>query len=246
MEKKKTVRQHVRELWKKLWRWFFTLPMIQWIVAFLIYMCFRLVQVTCRIRYKNKKVFKQIKGRPVIYAFWHGRSMMLSGAVKRYGYKGYAIFSRHRDGRLMAKLQLMFGLRGIYGSTGRRGAVQVLREGVRVLNEGSILCLSPDGPKGPRMRIHDGVLYFAKMTGAPIVPICFSCNRPWFQDRWDKYLIATPFSKILIDAGDPFYIGKGDDMEIARAKLEKIMVEQLWRTDAEFGLPKIKQGEKKI
>ena len=183
-------------------------------------------------------------GKPVIFAFWHGRSMMLTAAAKKFRYRGYAIFSRHRDGRLMAKLQRMFGLRGIYGSTGRRGMVQVLREGVRIINDGNLLCLSPDGSHGPRMRIHDGVLYFAQKTGAPVIPVCFSSNRPWFQDRWDRYLIALPFSKILIEAGEPVYFGKDEDIESARQRLEKIMTEQLWRLDAEFGLPRIEQGEK--
>ena len=145
----------------------------------------------------------------------------------------------------MAKLQRLFGLRPIYGSTGRKGAVSVLRQGVRVLRGGHLVCLSPDGPKGPRMRIHDGALYFAKMTGAPVVPVCFSSNRPWFQGRWDRYLIATPFSKILIDAGQPFYIGARDDMETARAQLEEIMIRQLQDLDARFGLEKIEPGEKK-
>jgi len=240
----KKVRSKLRELWKKMWRRFFTLPIIQWLAAFLMYLGFRFAQLTCRIRYRNKKRLKELVGKPVIFAFWHGRSMMLTAATKKFGFRGYAIFSRHRDGRLMAKLQRMFGLRGIYGSTGRRGAVQVLREGVRVINDGNLLCLAPDGT-GPRMRIHDGVLHFAKMTGAPIIPMCFSCNWAWFQDRWDKYLIALPFSKVLIEAGEPFYIGKNDDLEIARAKLEKIMTEQLWRVDAEFGWPKIQPGEKK-
>ncbi|MDR1207542.1 MAG: lysophospholipid acyltransferase family protein [Rickettsiales bacterium] len=230
------------DLWKQFWRRFFTLPLIQWLAASLMYLSIRLIQITCRIEYRNKHVFKQFLNKPVIFAFWHGRSMMLTSVARRFGFRGYAIFSRHRDGRLMAKLQRMFGLRGIYGSTGRRGAVQVLREGVRVINDGNLLCLSPDGPNGPRMHIHDGVLYFAKMTGAPIVPVCFSCSRPWFQHRWDKYLIAKPFSKVTIEAEEPFYIHKGDNMEQTRLKLEKIMIDQLQLLDTEFGLEIIKPG----
>lgn len=221
--------------WKKLWRKTFTLPGVQWVAASL--MCFGvlLVYFTSRVKYKNVATFRKFVGKPIIFAFWHGRSMMLSPINLKFGFRGYAVSSQHRDGRLMAKLQRLFGLRSIYGSTGRNGAVSVLRQGVRILRDGHLLCLSPDGPKGPRMRIHDGVLYFAQMTGAPVVPVCFSSNKPWFQGRWDKYLIATPFSKITIEAGEPFYISKTEDMEQARLKLEQIMIKQQQDLDILMG-----------
>lgn len=231
------------ELWKRLWRAFFTIPGIQWIVAGAVSLCIWFVWITCKKKYQNMKVMRQFVRSPVIFAFWHGRSMMLSPIIIKFGFRGYAVSSRHRDGRLMAKLQRMFGLRAIYGSTGRSGAVSVLREGVRVLNSGELLCLSPDGPKGPRMRLHDGVLYFARMTGTPIIPVCFSCSRPWFQGRWDRYLIATPFSKIKISSGNPFYVDPDKDMEVSRTELENIMIKQLQDLDAEFGLPKIEPGD---
>ncbi|MCL1902027.1 MAG: lysophospholipid acyltransferase family protein [Alphaproteobacteria bacterium] len=241
---KKLVRK-LYETWRKFWKWVFTLPLIQWVAAAFMYLVIRLIHWSCRIEYRNKQVFKQHRGKPVIFAFWHGRSMMLTSGIKRWGRGGYAIFSRHRDGRLMAKLQRMFGLRGIYGSTGRRGAVQVLREGVKVLSEGNLLAISPDGPKGPRMRVHDGVLYFARKTGAPIIPVCFSCSSPWFQSRWDKYLVATPFSKIILEAGEPFYVRPDDDMEVARKNLEQIMITQLHMLDIEFGHGIIQPAEEK-
>lgn len=238
-------RSKLHEFWRTLWRRFFTMPGVQWIAAVLMFVGIWFVYLTCRVRYINKSTFEHFVGRPVIFAFWHGRSMMLSPITKKFGFHGYAISSMHRDGRLMAKLQMLFGLHPIYGSTGRRGAVGALREGVRQLQAGHLVCLSPDGPKGPRMRAHDGVLYFAKMTGAPIVPVCFSSNRAWFQKRWDRYLIATPFSRISIAAGEPFYVPRDADIETTRAELEKIMIAQLQEMDAGFGLEKIEAGENK-
>ncbi len=228
-------KQKFRELWKKTTRKIFTLPGVQWVIASLMWFGIWLVYFTSHVKYKNEPTFRKFVGKPIIFAFWHGRSMMLSPITFKFGFKGYAISSQHRDGRLMAKLQRLFGLRSIYGSTGRKGAVSVLRQGVRILNDGNLLCLSPDGPKGPRMRIHDGVLYFAQMTGAPIVPVCFSTSKPWFQGRWDRYLIATPFSKITIEAGEPFYISRSDNMEESRVKLEQIMIKQQKDLDAFMG-----------
>ena len=231
--------QNFRKLWKRFWRKVLALRYVQWTIALILAGGIWLVYFTSRKKYRGKEIFRQMVGKPVIFAFWHGRSMMLSPITRKFGFQGYAVASRHRDGRLMAKLQRMFGLRPIYGST-TEGGVSVLRQGVRRLREGKLVCLSPDGPNGPRMRLNDGVLYFAKMTGAPIVPVCYSCSRPWFQKRWDRYLVALPFSRIIIEALEPMYIESKEDLESARKKLEKVMIDQVQRLDTHFGMEKIK------
>ncbi|MCL2338777.1 MAG: lysophospholipid acyltransferase family protein [Proteobacteria bacterium] len=233
----------LRDVWKKFWRRIFTLPLVQWLAAGLMWIAVKFVGITSKTEYRNIHIFKQFIGKPMIFSFWHGRTMMLSSVASHFGYRGYAVFSQHRDGRLISKLFRLFGMRGIYGSTGRRGAVAALREGVRVLESGQLLAISPDGPMGPFMRLHDGVLHFAQRTGVPIVPVCFTCSRPWTQNRWDRYMVATPFSKIIIEALPPFYIKKEDDLEDARQRLEKIMIEQVQSLDKEFGLEVMVPGE---
>jgi len=235
----------IKDLWTKTWRGFFTLPIVQWAVAALVSGLIWCIFLSCRARYTGAKNLTAFKGKPAIATFWHGRSMVLSPVALHLGVRGYGIFSRSRDGQLMAKFQRMFGMKGIYGSTGRKGAVSVLMQGLKVLKQGNMLILSPDGPKGPRMRVNDGALYFAKMSGAPIIPVCFSCSGAWFQKSWDRYLIVRPFSRLTFAAGEPFYVGKKDDMDVAREKLEQIMVKQLQDLDAEFGHPKIEPGEAK-
>ena len=115
---------------------------------------------------------------------------MLSPLICLGGMHAYAVASRHKDGRMMAKLQHLFGLRAIYGSS-HKGGVSVLREGLRVLARGDHgICMAPDGPGGPSLRVKEGALYFAKMSGAPIIPVCFTAKRAWIQDRWDKMKLA--------------------------------------------------------
>ncbi|MDR0726957.1 MAG: lysophospholipid acyltransferase family protein [Rickettsiales bacterium] len=205
------------------------------------------VYFTCwrKIEGKGKDLLRNCRKQPVIFVFWHGRSMMLSPLVSMYGLRGYAIASRHKDGRMMAKLQRLFGLRAIYGSTSE-GGISVLRQGVRVLRgkKRRVICMSPDGPSGPSLRVQDGAMYFAKMSGVPIIPVCFSSSGAWFQKRWDRYLVALPFSKITCKLGEPVYIDSKiskKDFEIERKKLEDIMVRQLRDLDAEFNLFKVEQ-----
>lgn len=233
-----------RKIWKGFWEPVLHLPIIQWIVALLMAICIWFNYLTSWKKITNYQTFKKYRRKPAIFVFWHGRSMMLSPIICLGGMRAYAVASRHSDGRMMAKLQRLFGLKPIYGSTSE-GGFSVLREGVRVLRRGDYsLCISPDGPGGPSLRVQDGVLYFAKMTGAPIIPVCFSASRPWFQNRWDRYLIALPFSKITCKVGEPVFIDSkvsDSEFESVRKKIEDIMVKQVREMDAEFTDFKVEQ-----
>lgn len=236
--------QKFRKLWKAFWEPILRLSVFQWILAGIMAICIWFVYFTCRKKITNWEVFKKYRRKPAIFIFWHGRSMMLSPIVCLGGMRAYAVASRHKDGRMMAKLQRLFGLKSIYGSTSE-GGISVLREGVRVLRRGDhSMCLSPDGPGGPSLRVQEGALYFAKMTGAPIIPVCYSCSRSWFQNRWDRYLVALPFSKITCKLADPIFIDSKisqEDFEKLRKRIEDIMVKQVREMDGEFNLFKVEQ-----
>ena len=236
--------QKFRKLWKAFWEPILRLSVFQWILAGIMAICIWFVYFTCRKKITNWDVFKKYRRKPAIFIFWHGRSMMLSPIVCLGGMRAYAVASRHKDGRMMAKLQRLFGLKSIYGSTSE-GGISVLREGVRVLRRGDhSMCLSPDGPGGPSLRVQEGALYFAKMTGAPIIPVCYSCSHSWFQNRWDRYLVALPFSKITCKLADPIFVDSKisqEDFEKLRKRIEDIMVKQVREMDGEFNLFKVEQ-----
>lgn len=233
-----------RKIWKAFWEPILRLSIFQWIIALVMAGMIWFIYFTCRKRIVNYEIFKKFKHKPAIFVFWHGRSLMLSPIVCLGGMKSYAVASRHKDGKMMAKLQHLFGLRAIYGSS-HSGSLSVLREGVRVLQRGDhSLCISPDGPGGPSLRVQEGALYFAKMTGAPIIPVCFSARHVWMQNRWDRYLLVYPFTKIKCKLGEPIYIDSKispDEFQKKRNELENIMVEQLRELDAEFNLYYVEQ-----
>lgn len=236
-----------RKIWKKFWEPILGLALFQWIIAGVMAVLMWFVYFTCRKKIVNYEIFKKFRHKPAIFVFWHGRSFMLSPIVCLGGMKSYAVASKHKDGRMMAKLQHLFGLRAIYGSS-HNGGLSVLRDGVRVLRRGDhSLCISPDGPGGPSLRVQEGALYFAKMTGAPIIPVCFSARHVWIQRRWDRYLLVYPFTRVKCIVGEPMYIDSkisDDDFESRRKELEDIMVGQLRELDAEFNLPVVEQDLK--
>ena len=233
-----------RKAWKKFWNPILGCGLIQWGVAICLSIPMWTVYFTSRKKIEGLEYFKQYRRKPAIFVFWHGRSMMLSPIIRMRGMRAYAIASRHKDGRMMAKLQRLFGLKAIYGSTSE-GGISVLRQGVRVLRMGKYaLCLSPDGPGGPSMRVQDGALYFAKMTGAPIIPVCYSASRSWIQERWDRYLVTLHFSRIKCKIGKPVFVAPNataEEFENVRKTLENIMVEQVRELDSEFGLMQVEQ-----
>ena len=226
-----------RRAWKRFWNIVLGLGIIQWIIAIIIATPIWFVYFTSRVKITGYDNFKKYRKKPAVFVFWHGRSMMLSPIIAIGGMRAYAVSSMHQDGRIMAKVQRLFGLRPLYGSTSH-GGLSVLRGGVRVLMDGRYaMCISPDGPGGPSLRVQDGALYFSKMTGAPIIPVCFSASRAKFVKRWDRYLLAKPFSKINCIIGEPIFVSRhasDSEFESVRKSLEEYMVDTVHKMDAEF------------
>lgn len=231
-----------RKIWKKFWTPILHNSIIQWTLAIILAGITWFIFLTSKHKFTNTKSLKRYRKKPVVFVFFHGRCAMLSPVIKSAKVRAYCVASRHKDGRMMARLQRLFGLRAIYGSTSD-GAVAVLREGVRIMrNEKVSMCVPVDGPSGPSLRLQDGALYFARMTGAPIVPCCFSCSRPMYMDRWDKFMIPKLFGTISCRIGEPIYIDsnlRSESFEQKRKEIEEIMIKQLHDMDKEFNLPKI-------
>ncbi len=223
---------------------FLGLDIVQWIFVIPVSLIMWLVFATCCTHVRNKDVLKEYRKKPAVFVIWHGRSMIPSAIMAWYRIRSYVVTSSHKDGRFMAKIQHMFGGRAIFGSSSH-GAISVLREGVRILRKGGhCLVISPDGPSGPSLRLQDGAMFFAKMTGAPIIPVCFSASRPWIQNRWDRYFVVMPFSKVVIDVGDPIYVKseiKTPEFEKERQEIENICVKQLRDLDKMFNLMQVEQ-----
>ena len=231
-----------RKIWKKFWTPILHNSVIQWLLALILAGMTWFIFLTSKHVFINTNSLKQYRDKPAVFVFFHGRCAMLSPVIKSARVKSYCVASRHKDGRMMARLQRLFGLRAIYGSTSD-GAVAVMREGVRIIRDKKAsICVPVDGPSGPSLHLQDGALYFARMTGAPIVPCCFSCSHPAYMDRWDKFMIPKLFGTISVNIGEPIYIDsslRGAAFETKRQEIEAIMIKQLRDMDAQFNLPEI-------
>jgi lysophospholipid acyltransferase (LPLAT)-like uncharacterized protein len=114
------------------------------------------------------------QGKQIIIAFWHGRQVMMPLAYR--GRLASILISQHRDGEIIARITRYFGFQAIRGSS-TRGGLRAIRQLVKAGRDGGDLVVTPDGPKGPACMVQPGVIYLAKVTGLPIVPLTFACSK---------------------------------------------------------------------
>ncbi|MEZ5668594.1 MAG: lysophospholipid acyltransferase family protein [Alphaproteobacteria bacterium] len=163
-------------------------------------------------------------GKPVIWCFWHGRMLLMPGFTPR-DKPVHVLISQHRDGRLIAEAVQRMRLQTVTGSSskGARAATLTL---MRLLRNGDSICITPDGPRGPRMRARIGPVALAALSGAPVVPVSYSTTRAKFNRSWDRFLIPWPFGRAHLAVGEPIVLPQRADqatLAAARRRLEDSM-----------------------
>ncbi|MBI5885182.1 MAG: DUF374 domain-containing protein [Deltaproteobacteria bacterium] len=138
------------------------------------YWLMRLLTATMRMTYVNCAMVRERGGKNRIFAFWHGRLMMMPSF---YGRDGLTILvSASRDGELVSRTVARFGIESVRGST-TRGWREGLKGVLRAIRAGRDVAITPDGPKGPVGRAQMGVIQIARATGLPVVPLSFGASK---------------------------------------------------------------------
>lgn len=173
------------------------LNLVPFIGAFLI----RIIYLTSRKRFHMPQTVPQ---EPVIFAFWHGDLLMQPYLYYRFRKtpKAKVLISDHFDGQIIARIMTFFRLGTIHGSTTRGGA-KVLIQGLKSLSDGYDIGITPDGPKGPRYMVSDGVVVMAQKRQAKV--IVYSCvpSSYWQLSSWDRFVIPKPFGVLNFYASEP-------------------------------------------
>lgn len=206
------------------------------VVPFVASLFMRLLSLTVRFEYVNDGEARSSgrDGRQAIYAFWHGRIMMLP-----FGYFGSDLtgfVSQHRDGEFLARSLLYFGIRCERGSS-TRGWLGGLKGVLRAAKRGSDLAYAPDGPKGPARVAKDGVVQIARSTGLPVIPLTYGVSKKKVLSSWDSFTVPIPFSKGVFIYGDPVEVARDSTAEVLEAKrqeIEDVLNEITERADTYF------------
>jgi hypothetical protein len=184
------------------------------------------------------------EGRPFILSFWHGRLLMMPYCWRK-GFPIHTLISQHRDGRILARMVSHFGIHTIEGSSSHGGST-ALRAILAALRAGESIGITPDGPRGPRMRASSGIISIARLSGVPILPVTFAVTRRKVLESWDRFVVAWPLTRGVFVWGEPVTVAKGADeasKETARQELEQNLNEITAKADRMCCHAKIEPGE---
>lgn len=196
----------------------------------------RLVMCSSRItRDVASEALPYVQGeRQAIFAFWHGR-LFLCSAFKPPHRAMHVLISGHRDGVLISKVTAHFDIATVEGSTSKR-SLGALRELLRLLKAGDNITITPDGPRGPREETAPGVVYLAKTSGLPIVPVAWSASMCRRLGSWDRFMLPFPFSRVAQVIGAPIALAEGTAEEQALHQVTQALREATRRADELTGV----------
>lgn len=163
-----------------------------------------------------------VRKERVIISFWHDQLLLMVFAYPGKGAK--LLISPSNDGELIARTMRFFSHDSVRGSSSRGGR-EAFKELMRLSQIDADIVLTPDGPRGPRHELKDGVLTLARLSGRPIVPMAFVCSRGYRFHSWDRFLLAYPFSRAVYSFGPPIYFEKKAGMEEFRERVKNAMRE---------------------
>ena len=167
---------------------------VQNILGFFTFLYIRAVNLTSSIQFENESIPKQFwnNDKPFILAFWHSQLMMIGFSWKKN--KNVNILaSGHSDGRFGAIVGKYFNLNSI--QTSKKNKSISLRPIFKLLNDNNYIGITPDGPRGPKEIVSEGIIKIAKTSKVPIIPIGFWSSKNFKLKSWDSFLITLPFSK---------------------------------------------------
>lgn len=229
---------------KKLTKTFFFTELIAIIAAIYLW----LVKLTSiiKIEHKINLINAEKSAKPIIFAIWHGRifySVMVCSSL--YKYQNYSLVSKHSDGQIIASFVKKFNSKVIEGSSSA-GGFKAFKEILKKIKTAKQrLCITPDGPRGPNMKINSAIIEIASRTNAVIVPLSYSAKYAKFMNSWDKMLIPRIFNHITIAYGEAIIVDKKikpTERKKYEAKLELILKNLTNQLDKKYNHAKIQTG----
>ena len=138
-----------------------------------------------------------------LYCTWHDSIVM--PLFHSQPYHMAALVRGHQDGSYLAESMRFLRVTPVRGSSGKRG-VNGLRSAITATQDFHIT-ITPDGPRGPRREMKDGIVFLAAKSECAIVPMAFRVSRCWrIAGRWTDLVIPQPFSKVTVFLGEPIRV----------------------------------------
>ena len=195
----------------------------QKLIGFIFYYITKLVSRSIRWEYfeqsKKSKIYNS--RHKYIFCCWHNRLFLGPHLLPRNKVIN-ALQSSHSDGMITSLAFQYLGMNVILGSS-KKGGMQAFRKMVKRLQLGESIAITPDGPKGPKENVKEGIIKLAQITNTPIIPLVWVTRKSKIINSWDNFVLPYPFSKGIYSFGKPIHIEKEiniTEFELARQNLE--------------------------
>jgi lysophospholipid acyltransferase (LPLAT)-like uncharacterized protein len=189
-------------------------PTLRWLVG------------SCRVERIDEQHFTDVPDdQGVLLALWHGR--MILGMSGHRGDGHTVLVSPSDDGSLVVKVLPSFGYGVIRGSSSR-GQFRALRDMLRELRASRAVAITPDGPRGPRHSMNEGLAWLSSVTGFPVIPCGFVADDAWHLRSWDALTIPKPRARVALVYGAPLHVARGagdDELAAATDEIQRRMLE---------------------
>lgn len=192
----------------------------------------------------------------LIVTAWHSTILTLPTAWTKYmrhwrdrPLQSAMLISLSADGEPVAKAIQHLGLESIRGSSTykrkrkNKGGTQAFLEATTHLKAGGALCITPDGPRGPRQRVGAGPILLAQRSGAALLPYALATSPSKRLRTWDRFQIPLPFTRGAIVFAKAIRADADRSMETIRIELEKNLNHATRRAEALCGARHIVPAE---
>ncbi len=143
----------------------------------------------------------------MIMALWHGELFPAIAFGHTINVRPVTFVSQSKDGEFIARVLEKMGHVTVRGSS-TRGGVKALLQAKRIMERDHRRAVfTIDGPKGPRHKSKDGVIFLAQRARAKIVPLrVFPKWRKIFEKSWDRFILPSPFTPCPVYLGEPMQV----------------------------------------
>lgn len=180
-----------------------------WIAVWTAWLLVELLWRTGRIRVIGEERLQTLIAEhgAVVPVCWHQHLLICAryvAARRVAGLKVGYLISPSLDGEAPTMLAKLYGAEVIRGS-GTYTGTQAVRQLYKYVKSDHLSPLiTPDGPRGPRFEFKGGAITIAQLCTVPVVPLAFAARPVKVFRTWDKFVLPSPFSRIVIAIGEPF------------------------------------------
>ncbi|MBY9065335.1 lysophospholipid acyltransferase family protein [Hyphomonas sp. WL0036] len=185
----------------------------------------------------------------LVVACWHETILLMpSGwnrAIRRWPERrerAAMMISLSPDGESVARAIKHLDLDVVRGSKGNKkkankdkGGLRAIAEAAGRLREGGYICMTPDGPRGPRRIASQGAVTLAQRSGTKVLPYAISTRPAPRLNSWDRFIVPLPFTRGAIVFGPLIDCPRDASPEALQDALQRGMDEATLRAETLAG-----------